>query len=825
MRMNQKNRLFCILIVVYLFSPQRMFYAQEAEEPGLARSFAQVDLDGDGQPDYAEIQAHYLSDADRMLVYDTAGDMTWSEDWRAGTDFANDIWIFHTGGSRFPQLIIRFETAEDQYIANLYDDINGDGRVAYRVQGRRVEITESQQPTVRMMAAGPWLRADGSINNLLHVQTFRAHAQARRVDAPFREDGSPIFERLMIDDDGDGVVDHEVTQFYPAIPAEWLFERTTIQSFIDPPAALRFEDYFFWPYLGRVLVYPWEFGQVLRAPGDLFPPVIVDWDAAQIRAVASLLPEWGGNRLKYNSHTPLSWQGDNVLAFERFAHYRFTPSDLPNMLVRASFAQEGLGGYVVRDGHRLYTQQVEINWQNPNHVGTLIMDYKLELAGLHPMPDTANTFGDFRVYDIPYADWLSYYISYPWAYATFVAAEGRGYQTNETIYEWNTIEGVVIDIAANEHVENANQEQHAYLFGTNTTTPAGQYNRIREGFRGEYADLLDQPAELYLSAVDHKLHLAGASHGVWNLGGGREVRYANLDGDAYLDHWQALDGARVEQELFSAGDFLIYAGAGRVEIRAFEGAPAAFHTLPPRSAAEWEALYARMAAQGTEEGAPPDFAELISAHEDVYHISGAALRSPRFTPRGFRFVIEAGEGFQANLPGLEGPGAYLAESDGGQWSARHLTPPQIAVPGGITFDTQTYTELQPLRASATLYNSGLDDARGLTVRWLAQHEQDSALIQTTVVDVPGEGETRLDVIWSPPQPGEWTLRLEYGDEGAGAAYNLSVDAYAANIPGQYLSLNGEQPFNGLLIVVLLGALAAAAAMLFLLAILWQSGES
>src|SRR5206468_2339641 len=123
-------------------------------------SFSQKDLNGDGRIDMAEIMCSCVTNNDRVLVLDGSGDMATAQDWQVGTDTTNDTWIFDIGAKGRATLIVAFRNEAGKQLAELYDDINGDGQVAYQIIGKSIHIDESNYWTLQVAASG-WLTTDG----------------------------------------------------------------------------------------------------------------------------------------------------------------------------------------------------------------------------------------------------------------------------------------------------------------------------------------------------------------------------------------------------------------------------------------------------------------------------------------------------------------------------------------------------------------------------------------------------------------------------------------------------------------------------------------
>src|SRR5688572_30797941 len=95
-------------------------------------SIQQEDVNQDGTPNLTILEGAFMTEHDRVLVFDGGGDMLTTDDWRQATDFLNDIWVFDANADGSAQLIIQFVPTETGVEARLFDDANGDGTVSYQ---------------------------------------------------------------------------------------------------------------------------------------------------------------------------------------------------------------------------------------------------------------------------------------------------------------------------------------------------------------------------------------------------------------------------------------------------------------------------------------------------------------------------------------------------------------------------------------------------------------------------------------------------------------------------------------------------------------------
>jgi hypothetical protein len=795
-------------------------------------SFEQHDMNGDGRPDVAIITATYVTDHDKIVVYDQAGNMRPSDSWQTGTDFLDDVWIFEPGGG-MAKLIIRFSHGADGYVAELFDDVDGDGKVSYLVENGRVRVIESKFPTVRVEAQQPWILPGGEANQILHIVVYRPLDRRDVLSWALPHDGRPAYEKEIVDLKGDGIPDYELVRYYRDLPPDALLPRTTISVNIDRQSVPAYENPYFWPYLGGLRYDPWEPAQTIRFFDQTWPPILVDWQEGRIKGVGDFVSRLGGRRLLYNSNMPTTKGEQNVLDFERFGQYVFAGNQNPDMIIRWSLAQAGQSEFVHVGSKVEYPVQVDISWHQQDHVGSIVWDYKLGLAGRQEVPSTIVPFKDFSVRDIPYEQWPSWFTAQDWAYATFVSSEGNGYPSNEALYEWNTVEGAIINASkpiSDRLAGLVSKGQRNYILGFETETPLRYYSDIREGFRGEYADLRQQKPKLYFSPIDRKLHLLGAAAGVWNVDGYRRLRYRDLDGDGYVDQWtitvQAAEYAREEpaMSLQFAQGLLLYGGVDRVRLVRQDIPASLFETLPPRDHAEWQALGEKLATSRRDFG-PLDLFGIVDQFKGpVTEVTGAGLSEFRPTPAGFRFVLDLKPGYliadnAIGLPlsGLK-PGLYLVTYDGA-FRVEPLTLPHMSVRADDFYvDTGSMNQMSWTTVRATLRNTGLRDVSSLPVKLVAAAEgQAPVLLYEGEIAVPGGGQHVISQTWLPSSPGKWRIWLEPDTAKAIPASvqfddlpQLAVDVQPAPAPEMLQPL---QPFDGVRftwpVALLLGSMALA----------------
>jgi hypothetical protein len=349
-----------------------------------------------------------------------------------------------------------------------------------------------------------------------------------------------------------------------------------------------------------------------------------------------------------------------------------------------------------------------------------------------------------------------------WGPATFVASEITP-TTGEGIYVWDPPVWMTEDYFPGF--------ADLPILDYESVSP-GEFPSLPVGFRGDYQFALQDRPFLYVSSVDCRLHLVKSKAGIWNIDGSSEIRYANLDGDDYLDQWLYLKDGEPQRQLDATLDYLVYAGENRVILKQVSLEPALLTTLPPSSQDEWLAL-GRSLEQFSCPSAPKDFSAMVARLEGPeWHVQGAQMRDFRPDGRGFRFVLELQPGYHvvgSSGPEIEGLSAQTyVVSYHGMFDVQPLTPAQPhIVPDSVRLGQEAAIALEPTRITASLYNAGLADLPELWVQAYARGPQEPPrMIGETSVTLLG-GESRpffLD--WTPPAAGMWQITLVWGVDKA-----------------------------------------------------------
>ncbi|NLE74761.1 MAG: hypothetical protein GX604_09065, partial [Actinobacteria bacterium] len=515
----------------------------------------QQDLDGDGLPDVTAIDCSFATERDQVLVFDRHGNMQAGSRWEETTDFADDVWVYDAGADGSAQLIITFGEEDGNQAAHLYVDENGDGWVAYELVGKQIAITEWPHWRMKVVARGDWLLPDGRPNP--HLTMYVDGAVTRLLEwyialakwswAPkyLQTDGKVDWEIESGDQDADGQADYVLTRLLTHIPDYFSAFRCSLYVDKNPRRTLPYETAVFWPFLVGTQ------GDDAALYFDRPPVIAMNWETASIvRAGIGGYPAEQGYHILSSAPTWQKGQVNDVLWENPLAYYNMAEDqdNWPELLIRVMHPiwLDAIPGRPQSPD----MMQVEYNWDQDNNGR---WDYELSVAGLKPITQTI-AFPDFAVRTVPYEQLPTWATRQAWDAAFFLVGEAGGRGDSESLWVWDYISGFPHDVKS------------TYLAGYWDAPPPGTFQDIAVGYRGEYSlDYLREPL-LYFSPADQRLHLWEAKEGVWKLDEGHYIRYANLDGDAYLDQWQeSRDGAVVQQMGYSDGIYVL-GGDGGVRV-------------------------------------------------------------------------------------------------------------------------------------------------------------------------------------------------------------------------------------------------------------------
>lgn len=828
-----------VLLAVLTLCPARPVVALEAM-PVQVEQLEQFDRDGDGRPDLAildvSLVTRYLAGSypqeatvsqAKVSVYDRGGDMQPSEDWKQATDFENDVWLFDTNVDGRVELIIEFGMEGENNVAYLYDDRDGDGMVRYQEAGSDIEIAESQHWTVKVSAFGGWRSRDGSLNYNVQFDVdgligSSVPAVAEYFPERFGEDGSIDWETELVDSNHDSIPEYQVNRILAPIPDYYPAQRAGM--YVNPAGhePSEFDDQIFWPFL---VTTHWRESYNYF---DYAPAVFVDWETARIERVGLAgYPIESG----YHINNFESWDKGivNEANFENPMAYYDMAADNdgePELFARLELV---VGTYFSGlQPPRPPIVQADMSWDQ-NNDGR--WDYKVDLAGKY-LIDSTVSFHDFAIKMVPYELVPWWVTDRMWDAALFVAGEAGGYRTSEGIYGW------AVNAGYEDGAEVPSLLRDFYITGYMGEPPTDSYAGIWQGMRGEYAFELRGQPYLYFSTVDHRLHLVGAQHGIWNIDDIHTLEYDDVDGDGYIDKWTYLEGESTLQQLFAANGYLTYAGDHEVRVLRVTAPPAAFSTLPPRDHQEWLALQELLDANRSDLAASDLKTAAAQFSDVVLRVEGGSLRDFRLTGQGSRFVLDVEAGASIASGGLAGdlssPGSYVVSQEE-RLSAQPLTPPHLKLgPEDLSVETSSPTELESLRVTARVHNLGLEDAHQVTVTLHFSGSSGQEAAVSAGAALVGGGETQaVTVKWTPPTAGQWQMLAELDGPGAAAPgdpdaqpsrVSVVVRALPQPVWRDLLSLPGQSGDISLPVLALFASAVAIATYAFLTILRHMAGS-
>jgi hypothetical protein len=713
-----------------------------------------------------ECRPGYATDHDLLKIISTQ-EFNRQQHWTSQIDMTNATWIFDAEADTLANLIIQFEQQGDEVRAKIFDDQDNDGRVAYRQDQREVLVTEhSRQPTLVVTAKHSWVRPDGKPNFNFDITADGPVEGMIDADVIYldqlKTDGKPDLTIHVRDPNHDGRPNYEWRQAYPPLAEEDGFYHTSVMvntADDEPPI----QQKLFWPLLGM--------GAQSFTKGNYADfseaPINIDWRRSKINYLVETVASRNRphNFFVYSIRRITEGTLNHVNFESPFAFYQLSPhaSNFPDLALRVAYYPAG------DVAAHLPVQQVDFSWrqtsQNLYHLPN--WDYRLGLTG-HNEHQGIIALPDFSMRLTPYQQLPAWVATNQWDYASFIARESGEYLSSEGIYEWATLEGVVVDMYNQQDYVDISKESHRlqedYVYGADKKVPGRYYQQIRQGLRGEFRSDTGIP-KLYFSPIDHKLHIMGADHGVWQIDEHSTLRSANLDQDSYLDQWTytatTTDTTMLTttRQLNVAPSHLLYSDQAGITIREAHPQPSLFETLPPTNQAEWEALGAQLTAN--QRTHPPDDLQALLRQfaGPEMQISGAALSDYRPVGKsGFRFVLTLRPGFTAQgMPLLPvqtmQPGDYAVIYDG-SFQVLPLTPP---APASIVH-TSALNQLEPSAIQFTLGNNGLQDLPASTLElWAAPPDAEAEIIVTDTVTLLAQQPLTTTLQWTPPSPGIWTI--------------------------------------------------------------------
>lgn len=284
-------------------------------------------------------------------------------------------------------------------------------------------------------------------------------------------------------------------------------------------------------------------------------------------------------------------------------------------------------------------------------------------------------FNDFSLQTIPHQEQPNWVMSRKWDVINFVANEASAVSwTTEGIYEWATTQTQIRDL---------------YVTGKADAYSLQPYQRISIGYRGDYLVKPNGVLSLYLSGVDHKLHLLGAQGGLWNINDKDYIKYDNLGGD-YINKWAYISANNDVEALYSTSDYLIYTNTKGLRLLKAQVAPAIFLADAPTDHDSWQKLGDQLKNYRDSDGGSKSLSSLFNQVKATsISLDGVQTSYVSLINGGFHIELDIPKGWSApDVAGSEWlkmlkPGRWVVEynanqgftvtpqQEGGQLAVRH----------------------------------------------------------------------------------------------------------------------------------------------------------
>jgi hypothetical protein len=807
---DKKYQRLCLLLMsiwlaLLVSQPARLALAQDGAYCQQVTTY--LDLDGDGIGEAMQLACQFSpTSQDALTIYKDQGKIDVAVPWWQNITYQNETWVFDNGTQGRASLIIHFTKEGTSLVAELYDDRNQDGEVSYEVKNGRVQVTESQYWTVKVTAPDGWWLKDRKLNENLHIQVD-GDVEAMFMMEPYRSrlvtDGQPDYDIQVTDLDQDGRPEFdkrmELTPFLKGsvglgtqMMANWADNELPISGGFD-----------LWPYID--LAHTWESGsRIIKGSHASSPPIMFEPATGRIEAVGEFVASRGNeHNCFYYSANPWFAGQLNQSDFESpFCFYDLASDGdgIPELQVRSVYWPPNDGAFLSGSYDGPY-QLIRYSWDQEN---SATWRYAIGLVGRHPQ-DSVVSFADEQVLTVPYEQFPSWVNSNSWDMAVFSEFTGKQYWTSEGNYSVSYLEDTKFA---------------EYFTGMSDVIPSPEYEPD-VNFKMEWAMDYSSRPYLYLSPLDHHLHLLGASGGVWNLGDNSKIRYQNLDGDAYLDQWQYWTGDTLLQQMNQAKGSIVVSGMYQVKIKLTDTPSSLFETQPPGSHDEWLKLGEQLEANQSDLVGNDFSGMLEQLPGEMLSIGSATLRDYRPTETGYRFVLGLEPGFTFEGPDWLGlaklePGEYAVIYEDGKFKVMPLTPAQVTV--GVEMNaSETLTQYGIEEVGVSLTNQGLEDAKQVLVRLGTYHAGgEISYTEPQTVTVNAGESTLVSFDWSPKEAGQWQLQAQASMVNPQSNSGQSVSAVQQVLvqPAEGSSLQDEVSGFGVVapwqVVLLIGSVVLTA---------------
>lgn len=683
--------------------------------------------------------------------------------WRWG-NAETDAYIFAFENPQNPRMALVFSKTGDTPEARLYLRAWGALRIAFNLQGNRLELTNPPNPVLTLRPqSGGWL-VNGKPNYRLTVL----------------EDGLDCDLHV----DPDGQTDIEITVGTDA-KGDPLWQTNRRRPEADPYQTTRGCERFGanlraqpeLPFKAAPSIMPtFPFLGIGRESPDWFEqnpnPLYLDLRDYTFRF--SPFPGFqNGGMYAINSSTY-----PPKVSFESpFVFYNFdSATRYAQLVVRGSRFPAGTP--FGPEPYGLERTTFRYSWKTDSPT---VWRYGLHLAGFYPYQETYQIGGQKFNAPSP-ANLTRFVVGQKWPMISFVEAT-EGYPGSEGIYffsaqaneHWNWLSGTSDQPIAELETPYLPKDDSLVRTSDRAMPP---------GFRGEYSASYFRTPLLYLSPIDQRVHLSWAQGGLWNLGDGRVLRTKSLQAGPNVDSWilerpasapptpppprapgtkppaeddtpRAYPGT-LEQALYAVDGYLLYTGPDGVELRQASYQLQAFTLNPPADRASWQAFRDRVAPFSGRD--PRNLRAWLQAFPGAgLRLPGAQLSQVRIISGGFQMVLSTPSPVSAalGLPNLPA-GTHLLRYDAASrtWSRRQAAAPKLQ--GRL--ETKGARQFEPAWFRLSLENQGSLDYTGPAELWVGKN-----LVKSwDQLTIPGAGKWSEELAFSPTGAADQPVKLVLG---------------------------------------------------------------
>ncbi|PDV99077.1 hypothetical protein [Candidatus Chloroploca asiatica] len=729
----------------------------------------------------------------------------------------NTTVLFDTGNDQHIELAISFSLVENYLAAAIFDDQNGDRKVAYQIEGEQVQILEPG-PTMTIYGHDGWLEDQDLFNWNLDIE-IDGQVSSTMLDEIYMDRialDSTIHTRIYVrDNNRNGLPEIEWRKSRPNVPSSWNVIRTTV--------IVNTEDDEFPLEPGRpwYLISP-ERWQLTKNYGTSKPPLIVDWAEARIELLNEFVASRTnpGNFFVYTFH-PLEEGVVSKSNWEDpFAFYNFSGINdeesrtYPNVLIRIAHFHQGEFSDDINDHLPTSVQQIDYTWRfTPVTASAPIWDYRLSIAGRVSITETY-PLGPFTTNTIPFSKLPAWVMQQPWDYTTFVAREGPGIQNTEGI-------GAIWTI-----LESARPTGTQFLTGRIDEFTSGHFDEIPVGWRGEFGMLGGVIPELCVSLIDQRVHLLQAEFGLWAVDDGYTISYYRDPNSSCINRWQVIGDQSKKEQLFHIENHLVYSTSDQIFVKQLVPGTNTITFLPPHNIASWQEARASAPTPSQSEncvtrGSTSDDQSLLPCTlKSMFDLADGRLISAMYAKMSNYRADQAGRAsFTLEItPGshhrglevmgiskIDPSGSYRITFQDGIFKAQKITPPNPSV----TLSTTELTQYEAGAMTLHLHNDGLTDLPAATIEIWGTPESGSAmLVMTRTLALLSQQSQDLLLSWTPPMAGDWTLMPILRSSGNEVwelpSTRVSVQPTEASDPLTLLKASSTAAMLGFTLVGLLG---------------------